>query len=215
MKNSREILSENLQRLMKSKGVDQRMLANYLGVSEMSVSNWATGSKYPRINNIQMIADYFGVMKSDLIEDKSKSDESLYLSNSQYTYYPTSISAGLPLTVDGTDATTISISDEVMGKYKNDKTVFFARINGDSMNNIMDDGTLIAIKPTPIETLQNGDIVVFSNEHEYSVKHIYKTPQAIIFKPNSTNDCHHEQHFSYDDEIVIHGKVITYIINLD
>lgn len=215
MKNSREILSENLQRLMKSKGVDQRMLANYLGVSEMSVSNWATGSKYPRINNIQMIADYFGVMKSDLIEDKSKSDEALYLSNSQYPYYPTSISAGLPLTVDGTDATTISISDEVMGKYKNDKSVFFARINGDSMDKLMQDNTLIAIKPMPLTSLNNGDIVVFSTDHEYSVKHYYRYGDALVFKPNSHDIRHKEQEYSINDNITIHGKVITYIINLD
>ena len=212
MKEIEKVVSENVKRLIDEYNLTHQDLATIADVSVSTVGKWILKKATPRMGAIQKISDHFQIPKSYILEEEYYELPSNAI---DFPYFPTSISAGLPLTVDGTDATTISISDEVMGKYKNDKTVFFARINGDSMNNIMDDGTLIAIKPTPIETLQNGDIVVFSTEHEYSVKHIYKTPQAIIFKPNSTNDCHHEQHFSYDDEIVIHGKVITYIINLD
>ena len=211
----REISSfvgSRIRDIRKKRKLTQKELGEMIGVKHNTISSYEKGTNEPEQNILFKLADSLNVSINDFFPYSEKLEVS---QSNEYPYYPTSISAGLPLTVDGTDATTISISDEVMGKYKNDKSVFFARINGDSMNNIMDDGTLIAIKPTPIETLQNGDIVVFSTEHEYSVKHIYKTPQAIIFKPNSTNDCHHEQHFSYDDEITIHGKVITYIINLD
>src|SRR5699024_6307707 len=120
-----------------------------------------------------------------------------------------------PLTVDGiTEASKISISDEVLGKYANDRDIFFVRANGDSMNNLFEDGSLLAIKPVTLDNLKNGDIVVYSSHGEYSVKCFYKTPTNIIFKPNSTNKEHHEHHYSQDDEIKIYGKVVTYIVNV-
>jgi repressor LexA len=102
-----------------------------------------------------------------------------------------------------------------MGKWAGDKNIFFSRINGDSMNRIMPDQSLIAIKPIEKEALKNGDIVVFSNSNEYSVKYFHKTPDKLIFKPASHNKDHHEQHFALDDGVKIHGKVVLYIVELD
>src|SRR5690625_5654082 len=98
MSNQREVLSRNLRRLINSKRVDQKILADYLGISEMYGSNWVNGVKYPRMGNVKKMADYFGVMKSDLIEDR---DNVVHLpTSSQYPIYPP-ISAGLPIEVDG------------------------------------------------------------------------------------------------------------------
>src|SRR5690625_5029499 len=98
MSDSREIMSRNLRKLIETKGIDQRILADYLGISEMAVSNWVNGVKYPRMGNVQKMADYFGVRKSDIIEDKENKPT---FTSSQYTYLPTAISAGLPLDVEG------------------------------------------------------------------------------------------------------------------
>lgn len=45
----RKILSENLQELMNDKNIDQRELAEAIGVSQPTVSNWIQQTKYPRI----------------------------------------------------------------------------------------------------------------------------------------------------------------------
>ena len=37
--------------------------------------NGSTGKKYPRIDRIEIMADYFGIQKSDLIEDKEISEK--------------------------------------------------------------------------------------------------------------------------------------------
>src|SRR5699024_4729522 len=72
-------------------------------------------------------------------------DESVETAH-DYIYFPTAISAGLPLEVDGvTESSKISVSDEFLGKWSNNKNIFFAHINGDSMNRLMADGSLIAI----------------------------------------------------------------------
>lgn len=68
--NARKILSRNLQRLMNQHNIDQKELAEAIGVSQPTVSNWIQQTKYPRIKKIQQLADYFNVPKSTLIEDK-------------------------------------------------------------------------------------------------------------------------------------------------
>lgn len=65
------IFSKNLQRLMASKDVSRKDIANYLGISYFTVSDWVNGKKYPRMDKVELLARYFGVLKSDLIEDKN------------------------------------------------------------------------------------------------------------------------------------------------
>lgn len=71
-KSARKILSENIQSLMNRKNVTQKELSEELGVSQSTISNWIQETKYPRIDKIEMLADYFNVPKSSITEDKNK-----------------------------------------------------------------------------------------------------------------------------------------------
>ena len=77
----KQIFAKNLKKLMDLSGKNQMDLMNDLDLSSSTVSSWCTGQKLPRMGKIQMLADYFGVMKSDLIENKSKPPESYYLND--------------------------------------------------------------------------------------------------------------------------------------
>lgn len=61
----------------------QSDLINDLGFSSSTISNWCTGEKLPRMDKVQILADYFHINKSDLLEDKSNSneDETYYLND--------------------------------------------------------------------------------------------------------------------------------------
>lgn len=213
MNKEREIFSKNLRKLIQRKGIDQKILSDYLGISEMSVSNWVNGTKYPRMGNVQKMADYFGVSKSDIIEDKG--EKNLFTSTN-YPHLPAAISAGLPILVDGiTESDTISIPDSIMGKWAGNKDILISSIYGDSMDKIMPDGSLIAIKPINLEELKNGDIVVFSANGEYSIKYYFKHGEKLVFKPHSHNNEFYDQIYSVDDNVTIHGKVVVYIVEMD
>lgn len=67
---SKEVFASNLKRYMKRSNVTQQELADIVGVSQPTVNDWLSAKKYPRINKIDRMADYFGILKSDLIEDK-------------------------------------------------------------------------------------------------------------------------------------------------
>lgn len=69
---SKEVFAKNLRRHMESKGITQKELAEIIGVSAPTMNDWLQAKKYPRIDKIEKLADYFGVLKSDLIEEKTK-----------------------------------------------------------------------------------------------------------------------------------------------
>lgn len=217
MSNQREVLSKNLRRLINSKGVDQKILADYLGISEMSVSNWVNGVKYPRMGNVQKMADYFGVMKSDLIEDR---DDVVHLpTSSQYPIYPP-ISAGLPNEVDGVtenDVEIISIPDVVMGKWAGGGDIYITRTNGESMNRIIPHDSLIAVKPIELHELKDNDIVVYRNHGEYAVKRFEKHDDKLVFRPDSTDTSFTDDvvYKENADDLRIKGKVVLWIVTAD
>lgn len=65
------IIAKNISYQLESKNKTQSDLAEYIGVSQTTVSNWCRGEKMPRMKKIDMICDYFGIKRSDLMEDKS------------------------------------------------------------------------------------------------------------------------------------------------
>ncbi len=66
---SKDIFSRNLRALMDRFGKDRSQVCADLGVKYTTFADWYNGNKYPRIDKIERLAQYFGVLKSDLIED--------------------------------------------------------------------------------------------------------------------------------------------------
>lgn len=134
-----------------------------------------------------------------------------------YNYYPQSISAGLPLRVDSiTEADEIQVPDSVMGKWAGDREIFMMKVNGESMNKKIPDGSLIAVKPIEAHNLKQGDIVVYSDGGDYSVKHYFRDGDRIIFRPDSHDQRFYDYITNIDNEnLIIHGKVVVYIVELD
>lgn len=66
---NKEILSRNLKMYISKSGKDRSVIAEELGLSYSTLTDWVNGKKYPRINSLEKLASYFSVSKSDLIED--------------------------------------------------------------------------------------------------------------------------------------------------
>lgn len=77
---NKEIMAKNLKRLMEIKGKDRNDLCRDLGFKYTTFSDWINAKTYPRIDKIEMMANYFGVSKSDLVEEHSEYPE-YYLDN--------------------------------------------------------------------------------------------------------------------------------------
>jgi transcriptional regulator with XRE-family HTH domain len=57
---------------MEINGKSRRDVSEAIGVSYYTLTDWVNGKKYPRMDKVEKLAEYFGIMKSDLIEDKKE-----------------------------------------------------------------------------------------------------------------------------------------------
>ena len=61
------MLYEQIHRLRAARGITQVELANHLGVSKQSVSNWENNNIQPSIELLERLADYFAVSTDSLL----------------------------------------------------------------------------------------------------------------------------------------------------
>lgn len=66
------VFSENLKMYMALSGKSRKDVCEALGYSYFTLSDWVNGKKMPRMDKVEQLANYFGVLKSDLIEEKEK-----------------------------------------------------------------------------------------------------------------------------------------------
>ena len=67
---NKEVFSKNLRFYLEMSDKTQKDVALAIGVTPASLNEWLKGKKYPRIDKIELLARYFGILKSDLIEEK-------------------------------------------------------------------------------------------------------------------------------------------------
>ena len=72
---NKEVFAENLKYYIEQSGKDRRELAEEWGFPYSTVTEWINAKKYPRIDRIEIMANYFHILKSDLIERKDKQSE--------------------------------------------------------------------------------------------------------------------------------------------
>lgn len=66
-----EIFAKNLRYYLSQSGKTQKEVAKVIGVSAPTFHEWCAAKKTPRMDKVEKLANYFGILKSDLIEDKS------------------------------------------------------------------------------------------------------------------------------------------------
>lgn len=82
---NKEIFAKNLNYYMNLNNVDRNKLCNDLDFNYTTVREWTNGTSYPRIDKIELLANYFGILKSDLIENKREINENNQLDNLLYS----------------------------------------------------------------------------------------------------------------------------------
>ena len=106
-----------------------------------------------------------------------------------------------------------------MGKYAGDDRLFVTYTNGESMNRVMPNHSLIAIKEYDyVKDVKNGDIVAFDDSGEMYVKQFYNDyrSQTYVFSPNSSDNSFPPIIYRWEDahEIKIIGKVVICVLNM-
>ncbi|HIX25271.1 MAG TPA: helix-turn-helix domain-containing protein [Candidatus Lachnoclostridium avicola] len=55
----------------------QSDIINDLGYNKSAVSTWCNGTRLPRMDKVDALAKYFGINRSDLIEEKNQHEQNL------------------------------------------------------------------------------------------------------------------------------------------
>jgi len=218
MREPKEILNL-IVKIKESKNITSQELAKRVGIAKSTLSRYESGERNLPINDIGKYASALGVDVAYLLG----LERVVSVPNTTtYGYIPVGVAAGLPEHVDSImeqEVQQIHIPDVVMGKYASQQDIYFMKINGNSMNNIMPNGSLIAIKPTNLANLQDDDVIVYSDDYEYSTKRFINDQknERFIFRPDSSDRSYSEHHIPYSNagNLKIHGKVVLHIVETD
>lgn len=200
------VFSKNLRELMKQKGKDRNKVCADLGFKYTTFADWYNGKKYPRIDKIEMLADYFGVLKSDLIEDKADLPQNatpIDLTSQHRIPILGRIAAGLPLYAEQ------NIEGYTLTDLNGGAEYFALRGNGDSMNAArIEDGDLIIVRRQ--EEVENGELaVVMVGDDDATVKRFYATNDTVTLMPQSRNPEHQPQIYDLKKtKIRVLGRVV-------
>ena len=215
----RQIVAKNLNTLLNKTNKKKVDVANDFrkyNISETTVYSWFNGKKYPRIDKVQLLADYFGVLKSDITEEKRNYNKNFNHDIIQIPFYG-DVAAGALATVDcvvADDVKYIEIPSIFLGKYSSCSDLFAMMVNGESMNKVINHESIIIAKPMQLNQYKDGDIVIFSYNNEYSLKRFSPNELEgyVLFKSESTDPSFKDIPIPIDamDELRIYGKVIFY-----
>lgn len=204
----KSVFSKNLNRLMNERGISQTDIIRDLKINKSTISTWCNGSRLPRMDKVQMIADYLGVYKSDLIEDKPKSSTPNYdnLYNVSKIKLPLlgNVACGEPIYADEDRESYIMIGTDI-------KADFCLKCQGDSMINArINDGDIVFVRKQDI--VNNGEIAVVIIDDEATLKrfYYYKEQNLVILKPE--NPKYEDIVLSGDklNEVKVLGKAIAF-----
>ena len=219
MRTNNEII-DYMNELLNRRGMSRNQLAEKVGAASSTVSRYFSKTRQFPLNSANEYAKALGTTPEDLLGvipmDESKDDPNSHT----YTFLPAHIAAGALTSVDPItyeDAEYIQLSDAIMGKYAGDRDIAVMYADGESMNRVIPNGSLMAIKITDSD-LKNGDIVVFCDNGDYSVKRYYDNSSAkiVTFTPDSTNNKFEPIVYRYEDmdNVRIIGRVVVYAVVL-
>ncbi|WP_145422782.1 helix-turn-helix domain-containing protein [Staphylococcus haemolyticus] len=203
MLGNKQVMAKNISRFMKENNIDRKKLSNDLKVKYTTLSDWINAKTYPRIDKIELLADYFNVTKADLVEDKEKQViETLPVKKIPVV---SKVSAGLPIY---SEENLIDYIYFATNKLNSDKEEFGLKVSGDSMDKIFQDGDIVVVEKDSV--VENGQLgVVMINGYNATVKRIRYNGDQIILIPESNNSSHYPQVYGKNDEVKIIGRVVA------
>lgn len=168
---NKEIMAKNIRYYMSLYNVNQTEICNTLGIKMPTFSDWVNAKTYPRIDKIELMANYFGISKADLVEERPTNRSAK--SGIAINVYG-SVAAGIPLEMIEDIIDTEEITEDMArtGEF------FGLRIKGDSMTPTICDGDIVIVRQQ--NDAESGDIVIATvNGDEATCKRLRKYKEGI------------------------------------
>lgn len=172
-------IANNLKKYMDMNNITQDKLADYMGVSQVTISNWCNGVKLPRMNKIDKICNFFNINRSDLMDNTDDySDVTNLIHPSAYR---------IPIIGNICAGDGFTVIEEKIGYFAVDNSIkadFALVVKGDSMIDIdINDGDVVLIKK--VYDYFDGKIYAIRlvNENEATIKKCFFEEDKVIMQP--------------------------------
>lgn len=171
------IFATNLKHFIDKSEKTQKEVATAIGVSPQTLNTWLQRIALPRMGKIQLLADYFGISKTDLLDPKDPEMQKSSLGTYRIPVLST-VAAGRPMFSD----------DDVIEYIDYDKeprnNIIGVRIEGDSMMPAIQDGDTVVIDREAV--WEDGDVVIVTVSNNYGMcKRIKRYADGIALISNN------------------------------
>lgn len=210
--NNKNIFAANLRRYMELNDKSRKDVCNDLGFNYNTYTDWVKGKKYPRMDKVEMLANYFGILKSDLIEEKDSKERVAEIPTAT-NIIPMPEAKSIPLVGKIACGTPITATENLEGYIKIPAQLeadFALVCRGDSMvgARIMD-GDFVAIRQQP--DVDDGEIAAVLIEDEATLKRVYKMPGRLVLRAENPRYAPIDLSGAELDDVRILGKVVYFI----
>lgn len=203
---NKEIFAKNLNYYMNINKKNRSDVCRDLDIPYSTFTDWCNANIYPRIDKIEMLANYFDIKKSDLVENKEKLD----MIGNPVTSIPIlgTVKAGYDYLAQENWVGTIDVETSLVG---NGKDYFALKVHGNSMSPALIEDDIVIIKKQ--NDFENGDIVVaIINGDEATIKKGKKSDSSILLQP--LNTAYEPLIFTYDEMKTIPVEIVGIVKQL-
>nr|DAZ07813.1 MAG TPA: Repressor protein CI [Caudoviricetes sp.] len=202
---NKDIMARNIQYYMDKYEKTRQDMCNALGVKYTTFTDWVKGNSYPRIDKIELMANYFGISKADLVEDHDEYTGKPSTSKSNIVKVLGRVAAGIPLEA----ITDIVDEEEIPEELARTGEFFGLRISGDSMEPDIHNGDTVIVKRQ--DDAESDEIVIaLVNGNDGVCKRLKKYADSIALI--SLNPNYEPMYFSQEEieekPVKIIGKVV-------
>ncbi len=171
---NKETMAQNIRYYMETHNKTRKDMCKALNVSYSTFTDWVNGNKYPRIDKIEMMANYFHISKADLVEEPTEKKSKFLIPVLGL------VRAGIPM-----DAVEYIIDYEEISEDMARQGEFFAlQIKGDSMEPKISEGDVVIVRKQP--DIESGEIaIVLVNGDEATIKKVQKFDGGINLIPSN------------------------------
>lgn len=199
---NKEIMAKNIKYQMDKNGMRPTDICGTLKIPMPTFSDWINAKTYPRIDKIELMANYFGIEKSDLVEDKSAR-----LKKGITINVLGRVAAGIP--IDAIEE--IIDTEEITEEMARNGTYFGLKIQGDSMIPNICDGDVVIVRQQ--NDAENGEIVIATvNGTDATCKRLRKYKDGIELISN--NPTYTPMDFSNQEILEKPVKIIGKVVEL-
>lgn len=166
----RALFSRRLGALIDSRDLQQKELADAIGVNESSVGKWLLRKAMPRMGTIQKLADYFEVPKSYFLEEGRKDP----VRKGNRIPVLGRVAAGIPIEA----VQDIEDYEDIPASWGDPREYFALKIQGHSMEPRIWDGDTVIVQKLS-DAASDSVAVVLVDGEEATVKQIKKSEDGM------------------------------------